>query len=58
MLEYGEQDDLNRQFARDRLLREAAWEVVHFAWKELFSDAERVVAQIRAAFGRAARLRG
>lgn len=58
MLKYGEQDDLNRQFTRDRLLREAGWEVVHFTWQELFSDAERVVAQIRAAFGRAARLRG
>jgi hypothetical protein len=44
------------QLTRDRLLREAGYEVVHFTWKELFSDPARVAARIRAAFNRAARL--
>lgn len=38
------------ELKRDRLLREAGYEVVHFTWKELFRDPARVVARVRRAF--------
>jgi hypothetical protein len=38
------------QFRRDRLLRELGYKVVHFTWHELFTQAERVIARMRAAF--------
>jgi predicted transcriptional regulator of viral defense system len=44
------------ELKRDRLLREAGYEVVHFTWQELFSDPVRVAGRIRAAFERAIRL--
>ena len=44
------------ELKRDRLLREAGFEVVHFTWKELFAEPDRVAARIRAAFTRALRL--
>ena len=47
---------LSPNFKRDRLLREAGYEVVHFTWQELFSDPVRVAGRIRAAFERAIRL--
>jgi very-short-patch-repair endonuclease len=52
MAKYTTHDDLKRQYHRDALLQDAGWEVLHFSWKELFSDPAGVVARIRAAFER------
>ena len=41
---------------RDRLLREAGYEVIHFTWQELLGDPARVADRIRTAFDRARRL--
>lgn len=38
------------ELKRDRLLREAGYEVVHFTWQELVRDPARVVARVRRAF--------
>jgi len=40
------------ELKRDRLLREAGYEVIHFTWQELFGDPVRVAGRIREAFGR------
>jgi very-short-patch-repair endonuclease len=45
-----------KELARDRLLRDAGYEVVHFTWKELFTDLEQVITRIRDAFTRQTRL--
>jgi predicted transcriptional regulator of viral defense system len=45
-----------KELARDRLLREAGYEVVHFTWRELFTEPERVIKRIRDAFARQSRL--
>ena len=58
LLKYNDREDAIAQLKRDRLLREAGYDVVHFTWQELFSDPARVAARIRAAFGRAIRLDG
>jgi len=58
LLKYDSGQTAIKELARDRLLREAGYEVVHFTWKELFADPERVIARIRAAFKRQARLAG
>jgi hypothetical protein len=57
LLKYNGRDDAIAELRRDRLLREAGYEVVHFTWKELFAEPARVAARIRAAFARAIRLR-
>jgi Transcriptional regulator, AbiEi antitoxin/Protein of unknown function (DUF559) len=57
LLKYSSGREAIAELRRDRLLREAGFEVVHLTWAELFSQPERVVARIRDAFGRAARLR-
>jgi len=44
------------ELKRDRLLREAGYEVVHFTWQELFGDPVLVATRIRTAFDRARRL--
>jgi predicted transcriptional regulator of viral defense system len=52
------QDDPNRaraQLRRDKRLREAGFEVVHFTWAEITTRPEEVAASIRAAFRAAAR---
>jgi hypothetical protein len=56
LLKYSDRDDAIAELRRDRLLREAGLEVVHFTWKELFADPVRVATRIRAAFDRALRL--
>jgi hypothetical protein len=56
LLKYDGRDKAIAELKRDRLLREAGFEVVHFTWKELFGDPKRVAARIRAAFDRARRL--
>jgi hypothetical protein len=43
------------ELRRDRLLREAGFDVVHFTWQELFGQPERVIDRIRRAFARADR---
>lgn len=58
LLKYGDGQRAIDELARDRLLREAGHEVVHFTWKELFTEPERVVRRIRDAFNRATRLTG
>ena len=48
----GKYDDRNlavRQLRRDKLLREAGYEVVHFDWKEINGDPGYVVTAVRAA---------
>lgn len=52
LLKYDSGQTAIKELARDRLLREAGYEVVHFTWKELFTDPERVIARIRDAFAR------
>jgi very-short-patch-repair endonuclease len=39
-----------RQLQRDRLIREAGYQVVHITWKELFERPERVIDRILTAF--------
>jgi hypothetical protein len=56
LLKYNGRDDAIAELKRDRLLREAGFEVVHFTWKELFAEPARVAARIREAFARARRL--
>jgi hypothetical protein len=49
----GKYDDRNRavrQLRRDKRLREAGYEVVHFDWKEINGDPGYVAASLRAAF--------
>jgi tellurite resistance protein len=41
------------QLERDRRLREAGFEVVHFTWRDITREPGEVVASIRAAFRRA-----
>lgn len=57
MLKYKGGHEAIAELRRDRLLREAGFEVVHLTWEELFYQQERVVARVRAAFARALRLR-
>lgn len=52
-LKYDGRDDARAELRRDRRLRDAGFEVVHFTWYELFFEAELVEARIRAAFRRA-----
>lgn len=58
LLKYDSGDKAIAERRRDRLLQEAGLEVVHFTWRELFSDPARVAGRIRHAFGRALRLAG
>lgn len=41
-----------KQLERDQLLREAGYKVVHFTWRQLFRDTDRLIARIREAFAR------
>ena len=56
LLKYDSGQTAIRELARDRLLREEGYEVVHFTWKELFTEPERVIKRIRDAFSRQSRL--
>jgi hypothetical protein len=54
---YDDRNRAMRQLRRDKRLREAGYEVVHFDWKEINGDPGYVAASLRAAFdlgGRAA----
>lgn len=57
LLKYQSGADAIAELKRDRLLREAGLDVIHFTWEELFREPERVVGRILAAFERARRLR-
>jgi very-short-patch-repair endonuclease len=57
LLKYDSGEAAIRQLERDRLLRDLGYEVVHFTWKELFSDPQEVTRRIRDAFRRPARYR-
>jgi Transcriptional regulator, AbiEi antitoxin/Protein of unknown function (DUF559) len=56
LLKYDGGERAIAELKRDRLLREAGYEVIHFTWQELFSDPGRVAARITGAFERATRL--
>ena len=53
LLKYDSGERAIAELKRDRLLREAGYEVIHFTWQELFSDPVRVAGRIRATFERA-----
>jgi hypothetical protein len=57
LLKYQTGADAIAELKRDRLVRERGLEVIHFTWKELFREQDRVVRRILAAFDRAHRLR-
>jgi predicted transcriptional regulator of viral defense system len=46
---YSDRGDAGKQLERDRRLRDAGFQVVHFTWKELFATPELVLGRIRAA---------
>lgn len=50
LLKYDSGERAIAELKRDRLLREAGYEVIHFTWQELFSDPVRVTGRIREAF--------
>lgn len=52
----GDRRNVTWQLKRDTRLRDAGFEVVHFTWAEIVYAPEQVIARIRAAFARAARL--
>jgi hypothetical protein len=56
LLKYNGRADAIAELKRDRLLREAGFEVVHFTWKELFTEPARVATRIRETFTRGLRL--
>jgi hypothetical protein len=45
-----EGDSLRAQFERDRVLRDAGYQVVHVTWAELFGDPGLVIGRVRKAF--------
>ena len=49
LAKYNTRNDLARQFERDRLLRDAGYQVIHFTWHELIDTPEVVIGRIRAA---------
>jgi hypothetical protein len=55
LLKYKDSRAAIAELKRDRLLREAGYEVVHLTWQELFGQPERVIARFRAAFARDSR---
>jgi hypothetical protein len=51
MIKYADPARAAAQLQRDQLLREVGYKVVHFTWRQLFHETERVIARIRNAFG-------
>jgi Protein of unknown function (DUF559) len=49
LAKYGTRKDLVEQFKRDRLLRDAGYQVIHFTWHELMHTPEVVIGRIRVA---------
>lgn len=52
LLKYDSGEKAIAELRRDRLLREAGYEVIHFTWRELFAGPARVAGRIRAALAR------
>ncbi len=52
LLKYQGREDAVAELRRDRLLREAGYEVVHVTWKELSGEPGRVSGRVRAGFAR------
>jgi hypothetical protein len=52
MIKYADPARAAAQLERDQLLREAGYKVVHFTWRQLFRETERVIARIRGTFAR------
>jgi hypothetical protein len=52
MVKYADAGRAVKQLERDQLLREAGYKVVHFTWRQLFRETERVIGRIRGAFAR------
>jgi hypothetical protein len=50
MLKYANPARAADQLQRDQLLREAGYKVVHFTWRQLFYETNRVIARIKNAF--------
>jgi predicted transcriptional regulator of viral defense system len=57
-LKYSDPSRARAQLRRDKRLREAGYEVVHFDWREITSDPDAVAASIRAAFQRGSQRSG
>ena len=55
---YEDKSRASHEFRRDARLRDAGYEVVHFTWKDITSDADAVASSIRRAFERARSRRG
>lgn len=49
LAKYKERKDLAEQFRRDRLLRDAGYQVIHFTWQEIMRTPDLVISRIRAA---------
>lgn len=52
LLKYADTRRATDQLERDQLLREVGYKVVHFTWRQLFREPDRVVAWIKDAFAR------
>jgi predicted transcriptional regulator of viral defense system len=52
---YDDPDLARRELRRDKRLREAGYEVVHFDWKEINGESGYVVTAVRTAFGQGGR---
>lgn len=50
MVKYKTPEDLGKQFERDRVLRDAGYQVVHATWQEVFGNPGIVIERIRRAF--------
>lgn len=51
-LKYEDPGRARQQLRRDQRLRDAAWEVVHLTWRDVFHDPDLSIARIRTAFER------
>ena len=56
-MKYADPSRARQQLRRDTELRQAGYEVVHFTWRDINTRPDYVIAQIREAFSRSARLR-
>lgn len=52
LLKYADTKRALDQLERDQLLREVGYKVVHFTWRQLFREPDRVIAWIKDAFAR------
>jgi very-short-patch-repair endonuclease len=52
MSKYADAGQAVKQLERDQLLREAGYKVVHFTWRQLFRETDRLIARIREVFAR------